>query len=177
MMRVLGAILAGGRSSRFGSDKAMALLEGRPLIAHVIAGLKPQVETVVVCGRAYGGLTGLVDRPAPDLGPLGGLNAALHHASDKGYEAVLTIGCDMPRVPHNLIEIMAGHAPAVLLGQRLVGLWPARLAPVLDAYLGQSEDRSIRGWMRHVGAREVPCAAYIANVNSAADLAALATAE
>ena len=45
-MKLLGAILAGGRSSRFGSDKAFALLNGKPLIDHVIAALAAQTDAV-----------------------------------------------------------------------------------------------------------------------------------
>ncbi len=53
-MRLLGAVLAGGQSRRFGSDKALALLDGRPLIAHVIAALAAQTEAVIVCGKEWG---------------------------------------------------------------------------------------------------------------------------
>src|SRR3546814_13961187 len=77
-MRLLGAVLAGGRSSRFGSDKALAMLDGRTLLDHAAAALGAHVETVVICGRHVPGMTGLADRPAADMGPLGGLNAALH---------------------------------------------------------------------------------------------------
>lgn len=48
-MRMLGAILAGGRSTRFGSDKAMAMLpDGRTLMDHAIATLRPHVAQIVV---------------------------------------------------------------------------------------------------------------------------------
>lgn len=172
--RILGAVLAGGAARRFGSDKALALLEGRPLIDHVIDGIVGQVDAVAVCGRAYKDFIVLPDRPAPGLGPLGGLNAALHHARDNGFDLVLTVGCDMPRVRPNMVEVMIGHEPVVLSDQRIIGLWPARLADMLDAHLADGDDRSIRAWMRACRAREAPFAAYIANVNSVEDLAALA---
>src|SRR3546814_20571783 len=79
-MRLLGAVLAGGRSSRFGSDKALAMLDGRTLLDHAAAALGAHVETVVICGRHVPGMTGLADRPAADMGPLGGLNAATHQS-------------------------------------------------------------------------------------------------
>jgi molybdopterin-guanine dinucleotide biosynthesis protein A len=75
MAGILGAVLAGGRSSRFGSDKAMAMLDGRPLIDHAIAA-GPHCAAVVVCGRDHPGHVCLADRPAPDMGPLGAINAA-----------------------------------------------------------------------------------------------------
>lgn len=82
-MRLLGAILAGGAATRFGSDKGSgALIGGRALIDHVADALRPQVATLVVCGRHWPGLEGLADRPASGLGPLGGLCAALAHAGE-----------------------------------------------------------------------------------------------
>lgn len=172
--RILGAVLAGGASRRFGSDKAMALLEGRPLIDHVIDGISGQVDAIAVCGRAYKEFIPLSDRPRPGLGPLGGLNAALHHGRENGFDFVLTVGCDMPHVRPNMVEVMLGHAPVVLSDQRIIGLWPVSLAEMLDAHLAGTNDFSIRAWMRACRAREAPFAARIANVNSPEDLAALA---
>lgn len=172
--KVLGAVLAGGQSRRFGSDKAAALLDGHPLLDHVVEALAPQVDAVVVCGRRHASLPSLIDRPGPDLGPLGGLNAALHHAAANGFELVLTAGCDMPGFRSDVLAALIGHQPAVLLGQQIVGLWPAALALRLNDYLASATDRSIRAWMREVGANEVPFGSMMANVNSPADLERLA---
>ena len=170
MMRLLGAVLAGGRSSRFGSDKALAMLGGRTLLDHAMAALAPHVETVVVCGRAGG----LADRPEPDMGPLGGLNAALHHALAEGYDAVLTTGCDMPVYPAGLAQALVGEGAAVLKGQPLAGFWPAALAGELDAHLAEENNRSIRGWLERIGARVVDRADLVLpNVNRPEDLEGL----
>ena len=155
-MRLLGAVLAGGRSRRFGSDKALAMMpDGRTLMAHAVAAIAPHVETVLVCGRSADGLTGLADRPAPDMGPLGGLNAALHYARDEGYDAVLTTGCDMPVYPAGLADALIGDGAAVLKGQQLAGYWPVELADELDAHLAEDNNRSIYGWLDRIGARIV----------------------
>ncbi len=155
-MRLLGAVLAGGRSSRFGSDKAQALMpDGRTLIDHAIAAIAPHVEAVVVCGRPMEGLASLPDRPAPGMGPLGGLNAALHHARSEGYDAVLTTGCDIPVYPAPLAQALTGDGAAVLQGQQLAGYWPTTLAEELDAHLAEENNRSIYGWLDRIGARIV----------------------
>lgn len=155
-MALLGAILAGGRSSRFGSDKAMARLgDGRTLLDHAVASIAPHVAAVVLCGRTVEGMTGLPDRPAADMGPLGGLNAALHHALAHGYDAVLTTGCDMPFYPDGLAEALIGDGAAILKGQQLAGYWPAALAAELDAHLAEENNRSIYGWLDRIGARIV----------------------
>lgn len=172
-MRLLGAVLAGGRSSRFGSDKALALMpDGRTLIEHAVAAIAPHVEAVVVCGRAAEGLIGLADRPAADMGPLGGLNAALHYALGQGYDAVLTTGCDMPVYPAALAEALVGEGAAVLKGQQLAGFWPAPLADELDAHLGEENNRSIFGWIERVSARVVERPELVLpNINRPEDLA------
>ncbi|WP_329958512.1 molybdenum cofactor guanylyltransferase [Sphingomonas sp. Leaf4] len=105
-MRVLGAIIAGGQASRFGSDKALAVLDGRALIDRVADALAPQVDTVVVVGRDHGTLASVPDRPAPGLGPLGGIAGALHHAAAQGFTHVLTVPCDAPFLPKNLRELL-----------------------------------------------------------------------
>jgi molybdopterin-guanine dinucleotide biosynthesis protein A len=168
-MRLLGAILAGGEARRFGSDKALAEWRGQALIEHVAAGLAPQVEAVIVCGREHPGLVGVPDRPEAGLGPLGGIAAALHHAAEQGYDAVLTLPCDGPLVPGDLAARLAGGA--YLAGSPVVGLWPARMADGLDAHLAAGGDRSVRRWARSAGVRAVE--GELVNVNRPEDLAAL----
>lgn len=167
---ILGAVLAGGRSSRFGSDKAMALLNGRTLLDHATAGLAPHVAEVVMCGRDGG----LADRPHADMGPLGGLNAALHHALHHGFVGVLTTGCDMPLYPAALPAALIGDGAAILHGQQLLGWWPATLATELDVHLGEENNRSIHGWLNRIGARVVDLSDLILpNINRPEDLAHL----
>lgn len=171
-MTVLGAVLAGGQSRRFGSDKAQALLDGQRLIDHVVAALSPQVDAVILCGRA----PGLADRPPGALGPLAGLNAALHHARAEGFDAVLSVPCDAPILPRDLLAILGsapGDGPAYIAGQPVIGIWPAALADRLDTHLREGDDRSLRGWARVTQARAI-AAPPIANVNTIADLAELA---
>jgi molybdopterin-guanine dinucleotide biosynthesis protein A len=173
-MRLLGAVLAGGRSSRFGSDKALALWNGRSLLDHAVGSLGCHVDAVVVCGRQVEGLAGLADRPAPDMGPLGGLNAALHHAGQVGFDGVLTTGCDMPVYPDELPPLLVGTGAAILKGQPLMGFWPASLASLLDAHLAEENNRSIHGWLERIGTRIVEQPGLVLpNINRPEDLADL----
>jgi molybdopterin-guanine dinucleotide biosynthesis protein A len=167
---ILGAVIAGGRSSRFGSDKAEALLDGKPLLDHAVAAIRPHVDAIVLVGRDRAGW--LADRPRPDLGPLGGIASALHHAEAHRYERVLTIGCDMPRVPAELLEVLVERAPAYCREAPILGCWPASLSALLDAYVACDAKRAIRGWAESIGAACLD-AAPLANINTPADLAAL----
>lgn len=171
--RILGAIIAGGEGRRFGSDKGAALLDGKRLLDHVAEALRAQCDALIVVGRAWPGLETVADRPAPQLGPLGGLNAALHCAAARGFAHVLTAGCDTLPIPSEL-HALAARAPAVVAGHYLIGCWPVRLAPLLDQYLVTTSDRSLRAWMARCGAIEVVLAQRLHNLNTPADLAAYA---
>ncbi len=173
--RILGAVLAGGRSTRFGSDKALAMLDGRPLIDHATAAIARHADHVIICGGDRSGFPGIPDRPAPGQGPLGGLNSALHHAMEHGYDAVLTTGCDMPDFPDAAAQALFAAGTAVLKGHHLIGLWPASLAPLLDWHLAETPDRSLFAWIARAGAGTVTVPdLHLPNINSAEDLTALA---
>lgn len=169
-MSILGAVLAGGRSSRFGTDKAAALWSGRTLADHADDVLRPYSDAVVRVGPG-----GLADLPMPGLGPLGGIAAALVHARDTGHNSVLTIGCDMPRLPDGLIAAIVRRAPAFCADAPVLGHWPVALADDLLAWLRDSAPRgpSVRGWAERIGALPIAAPAPIANVNTPADLAEL----
>lgn len=171
-MRLLGAILAGGTSRRFGSDKGAALFKGSALIDRVFAALAPQVTDVVIVGREWPGLRSLGDRPAGQLGPLAGLNAALHCALEEGYEAVLSAGCDTLPVPTDLATALSGACASFVAGHYLMGFWPTPLAGPLEAHLSNGEERSMRGWIERCGAKPVAFATAFHNLNTPEDLAA-----
>lgn len=172
-VRLLGAILAGGQSRRFGSDKALALLDGRPLIAHVIERLARQVDELVLVGRPYAAWHVVADYPSMGLGPLGGLCGALRFAQEAGFDGILSSGCDLPQLPPDLRMRLVGVRPAVIAGQPLVGYWPSQLADRLIAHLSASQDNlSMRRWIEISGA-ETRAGVPMPNINTPADLAVL----
>lgn len=175
MPRLLGAVLAGGTSRRFGSDKALADAGGTALIDHVIARLSPQCAALVVVGREHRDWLSLADRPGGQQGPLAALNAALHHAAAAGFDAVLAAPCDVPDLPVDLAARLA-PGPAALADQPVIGLWPVGLAPLLEQWLDGGE-RSVKGFAAHAGARPMRLATPLANINSAAELAAWLAAQ
>lgn len=170
-MKILGAILCGGRSSRFGSDKALALVGGVTLIDHVRQCLSPQVDRLLFCGRHIAGETCVSDRPRPDLGPLGGINAALHHAAARGYAAVVSVPCDTPVLPNDLVAQLTGDRPAFLERLPVIGFWPVTLAPMLDRHIKEDQRRSMRGWAIRAGAEAITLETNIRNINRPEDLA------
>ena len=168
-MKLLGAVLAGGRSSRFGSDKAEALWKGRRLLDHVAAALSVETDGLVVVGRTEPGYDCAPDRPVLDLGPLGGLAGALTVARDRGFDAVLTCPVDVPKPPRNLREMLA-TAPALLAAQPTIGLWPATVLPDLLEFIEKDAKRSVRGFAQSVEARFVETSEPIVNINRPEDM-------
>ena len=162
---ILGAVLAGGQSSRFGSDKALAELGGRSLLARAVASLEAQCDAVIVVGRGD-----VADRPRAGMGPLGGINAALHHAAANDYAEVLTCGVDCGGLAQGTLTELT-PAPAYVADQPVIGLWPASTAPALDAFLATDAKHSMRAFAEMIGARPVILAARTANINTREDLA------
>ena len=169
-MKILGSILAGGQSRRFGSDKAEAMFQGKALLDHVADALRPQCAELVIAGREWPGLTNVADIPEAGLGPLAGLAGALDYAQRNGFDAVLSCGCDLLGIPPDLAKQL-GVAPAILDDLPIVGLWPAYLSEILPAWLADPANRSVYRFADHIGARRVPTPTSITNVNRASDLA------
>lgn len=145
------------------------MLSGRPLIDHVSAAIAPMVDAVVIVGRPGG----IPDRPRADLGPLGGIAGALHHAAAQGFDSVLTVGCDMPHLPADLIGALLRRTPGYCSDAPIIGHWPVALAEPLLVHIAASERRSVFGWARSIGALPIPSPTPLANINTPDDLMAL----
>lgn len=139
------------------------------MLEHAAAAIRSHVESIILVGRERKGW--LPDRHRSGLGPLGGIAAALHHAEAQGYDRVLTIGCDMPRVPSGLLAMLVEHAPAYCRDAPVLGCWPAALSGALDAFVEKDAKRAIRGWAEAAGAAPIAAPAPLANINTPADLA------
>lgn len=107
-----GAVLAGGRSSRFGSNKALFAPDGETLINKAVDLLRPLVKEVVVSAShanagayAFLGLD-IVEDQHSDCGPLGGLEALLDRCSTRW---LLILTCDMPCVDSDMLRTMIDH--------------------------------------------------------------------
>jgi molybdopterin-guanine dinucleotide biosynthesis protein A len=167
--RRLGAVLAGGRSSRFGSDKAEAMLDGVRLLDRAVAWLAPLCDAVIVVGREDSAHVCTPDWPRADCGPLGGLAGALRYADSEGYREVLSCGVDSIGLPVDLIERLA-PAPAFLAAQPVVGLWPVTATAALEAILLGTGSKAVKAFADRIGARAVTLDHDPHNVNTAEEL-------
>ncbi len=169
---ILGAVLAGGRSSRFGSDKALAEIGGHSLLGLAVDRLAGWCEKVIVVGREEAPAPTIPDWPRADMGPLGGIAAALRMAQLEDFPEVLTVGVDSLLLPDNLPALLA-PAPAYCRSQPVIGLWPAGAADAVMAILEGTGRHSLIALASQIGARPVDFPAAPGNINTPADLAAV----
>ncbi|MBN2304898.1 MAG: molybdenum cofactor guanylyltransferase [Anaerolineae bacterium] len=102
------AIIAGGQSSRMGQDKAFVLLDGKPMIAHILAHIASlgQDETILCTNHPdkYAGFSLPAFRDVlPGKGALGGIYSAIYHSQS---DYILTVACDMPFLNPTLLHYM-----------------------------------------------------------------------
>ena len=182
MSALLVAVLAGGEGRRIGGGKPQRRLGGETLLAGALRTARlwsDEVKVVVREADQAGEAPYLLDDPAI-AGPLGGLAAALRHACEHGYEAVLTLPCDAPFVPADLADrlraAIGSRATVAASGGELhpvCALWPAAALDRLDSYLATGR-RSLRGFADAVGflAVEWPPEPFdpFFNINSEEDL-------
>jgi molybdopterin-guanine dinucleotide biosynthesis protein A len=199
---LVGVVLAGGEGRRMGEGvrKPLRLLGGRPMVAHVVERLRPQVMDLVVVANdpdpAFAGLNAPVISDPPDsqraarqegrrLGPLAGILAgmewSLKHHPHAGW--ILTAPADVPFLPLDLTVRLCGHMhvpePDVLVvrhgGHRepSLGVWSVRLVEDLRRAILEEGIRRVGQFAeRHVAA-ELPWPgdpAPFMNVNTPEDL-------
>lgn len=197
---IVGVLLAGGRSSRFGGgDKCLSPLFGKPLLAHAIERLRPQVPSLVLNANgdarrfASFGLPVIADYASARIGdfagPLAGLLAAMIwvRAHRPDAKLIVSVATDTPFFPTDLVARLVdasdGGALAVARSEigvhPVFGLWPIALADALRADL-EAGKRKVLDWTADHGAIEVAFESVtirgvgvdpFLNINRAEDLA------
>jgi len=106
-----GFVLAGGQSSRMGTDKASLVFRGRPLVAHALdilggAGLPTSIAGSRVPLEGFAPVIGDAE---PGLGPLGGICTAL---ATSAVRLAVFLPVDLPLLPSSLVRFLLAHAQA-----------------------------------------------------------------
>jgi molybdenum cofactor guanylyltransferase len=189
--RVAGLVLAGGRSVRFGGEKAVAQLDGVPLLllavrrlqtscAVVAINVRPDTEALALAKAS--GFPILYDATGDAAGPLAGVKAGLIWAATKGALALAVSPCDAPLLPEDafarLIEGAQGGAAMAETAdgrQPLCAVWPVSALPTLREVLEGGAHPPTWAVLERLGARKVrfdPPEVF-ANINTREDLAAV----
>src|SRR3989344_3255494 len=188
-MSITGVVLAGGLGRRMGGvDKGLVDFLGKPLIAHVLVRLSPQVDEILINANrelehyAALGYPVIQDDIAGFAGPLAGLHKGMSMAK---YPFVLTVPCDSPLLPLDLAErLMQGLiknnadlavAKTGTQAHPVFCLCKKTLLKNLEIYL-QGGGRKIDAWYRALKMVEVPFddePLAFTNVNTAEELLSL----
>jgi molybdenum cofactor guanylyltransferase len=164
---ITGLVLAGGQGRRMGGeDKGLVLLGGRPMVAHVIDALRPQVGSIVVNANrnrdryAAFGHPVIADAIGGYQGPLAGVLTALQQCRT---EFLVTAPCDAPLVGPDLVyrlykACISGGADLAVASdgerqQPVFLLLRTTVAPSLEAYLAGG-GRKIDAWFSQVRVAE-----------------------
>lgn len=160
-MKTAGCILAGGRSSRFGSDKALVMWKGETLLAHAIARLRPQVQELAINGNeatleyTRHGIPIITDETASFDGPLAGVLAGIRWARICGADFVVTAAVDTPLFPADLVAVLANEArKTIIAAESATGLhptfalWSVSIEPALASWLASGQSRSMTEFLK-----------------------------
>ncbi len=116
-MSVTGIVLAGGKSSRMGSEKGLVLLNGKPLIRYAIESLAPLCDRIIISSNSddYNNMGfEVVADEIQNIGPMGGLLSSLKKSTT---EKNLVLSCDLPFANHLLLayilQMSIGYDAAV----------------------------------------------------------------
>jgi molybdopterin-guanine dinucleotide biosynthesis protein A len=102
--KISGFVLAGGKSSRMGSDKGLLTINGKTFIEHVIDAMKPLVDKIIIVSNnkdynQFGYRR--VEDSIKDSGPLAGLYSGLKHSET---EFNLVLSCDIPMIKTEILR-------------------------------------------------------------------------
>lgn len=101
---ITGIILAGGKSSRMGSEKGLLLLYNKTFIQHIIEAIRPLVAEIIIVSsnKKYDEFEiKRVEDIIPESGPIGGLHSGLTHSKT---EDNIVVSCDVPLITTTILN-------------------------------------------------------------------------
>lgn len=107
---ITGIILAGGKSSRMGTDKGMLVLNGKKIIEYVIAALTPNVSEVIIISNNenYNYLGYKVYKDiVKECGPIGGIFTGLEKSITENN---IIVSCDIPNISSTMIAYIISNS-------------------------------------------------------------------
>jgi len=187
---ILGVILAGGKSSRFGSNKSLSNLSNSKLIEHVINKInKYFIEILVVSNDSklildYPNIKVIKDCKAGYLGPLVGVLSAMKYANQNNkYNWVITFPCDTPFFDEIIIEKMIKKTfskkdKIFLIKEKkqrhnIFGIWSTSLEKILEQDINNNF-RKVQLWVDKIGCsyieKDIKNENEFLNINTKKDL-------
>jgi molybdopterin-guanine dinucleotide biosynthesis protein A len=165
--KILGVVLAGGKSLRFGEDKSQVKLNNKSLIDHILSEILTEFkELLIVSNNSIkfnkSEKISIIGDFKNNLGPLGGVLTAMKWIKDnnKDYQWISTFPTDTPFFKnqilkdfHDKINLKNGKLFFIKSNNtrhNIFGLWSIDLADKLEKDL-ENGDRKVEDWANKVG--------------------------
>ena len=188
--KILGVILAGGKSSRFGSNKSLSNLSNIKLIEHVINKINKYFSEILIVSNDSkliledSNIKIIKDCKEGYLGPLVGVLSAMKYANQKKkYNWVITFPCDTPFFDEIIVEKMikktsSKNEKVFLIKEKkqrhnIFGAWSTSLEKILEQDLNNNF-RKVDLWADKIGCsyieKDIKIENEFLNINTKEDL-------
>jgi molybdopterin-guanine dinucleotide biosynthesis protein A len=168
---ILGTVLAGGKSQRFGEDKSQVMLEGKLLIDYILSEISSEFREILVVSNnkidfKNSEKISIIEDFKKGLGPLGGVLSAMKWVKEnnKNYEWVSTFPADTPFFKKEILqkfykEIEIEKSRLFFIKSNntrhnIFGLWSINLLDKLEEDLNRG-DRKVELWANSVGVKVI----------------------
>ena len=170
--KILGVVLAGGKSSRFGADKSEAILGNKNLISHILDKIIFKFDKILVVANHKINFNenekiNLISDYHKDLGPLGGIYSAMKWIKDnnKPYDWIISLPTDTPFFETEIIDEFfkkTNEKEKKLFFMKsnnkrhnIFGLWSLDLYKELEKDLLENNERKVETWANKTGVETI----------------------
>ena len=186
---ILGVILAGGKSKRFGEDKSNVKLGGKTLLEHTLNKITSKFKSIIIVSNSINLKNHIVikDCISGQLGPLVGVLSAMKWIKKNNYSFkwIATFPCDTPFFSNSLIDKFiesskSNDTPLYFAkseNQRhnIFGLWSINLMKTLENDIIKNKYRKVEEWANKIGIKTINIDSkeidLFFNINTKLDLA------
>ena len=168
---ILGTVLAGGKSQRFGEDKSQVKLGDKLLIDYILSEIIDEFNEILVVSNNLINFKksekiSLIEDFKKDLGPLGGVLTAMKWVKDnnKNYQWISTFPADTPFFKNQILKdflksINLGESKLFFIKSNntrhnIFGLWSIDLMDKLEEDLNKGE-RKVEVWANSIGVKSI----------------------
>jgi len=168
---ILGVVLAGGKSQRFGEDKSQVKLGGKLLIDYILSEIIEEFREILVVSNSsidfkHSDKISIIEDIKKNLGPLGGVLTAMKWVknNNKDYKWISTFPADTPFFKHSILQkflqnIQSEESKLFFIKSNntrhnIFGLWSIDLMDKLEEDLNKGE-RKVEVWANSIGVKTI----------------------
>ncbi len=166
---ILGVVLAGGKSERFGKDKSEIKLGSKTLLIHTLDKIKSKFNKIIIVSnnKRVKDYVVIKDCIEGQLGPLVGVLSAMKwiKKNNYSYKWVMTFPCDTPFFDISIIDkfieaTKLNDSPLYFVKSEekrhnIFGLWSLKIMETLEADILKNDYRKVEKWANKIGVKTI----------------------